>query len=126
MLYVFYEQPKKYKFSFEEWDKVEEDNKNKELENKKARLQNRKIKIKKEKNKRDYKINTKIRPVIFKRDNHRCVKCGSTENITIHHKLRKGKGGDDSEKNLMTLCYKCHAEEHKNEPIYNAMIKHCS
>jgi 5-methylcytosine-specific restriction endonuclease McrA len=62
-----------------------------------------------------------VRPHILERDNFKCVKCGSTENITIHHKVEISQGGSDSEDNLITLCYKCHAFEHRNESIYKAM-----
>ena len=39
------------------------------------------------------------------RDNYRCVVCGSTERLEVHH--LKPTGGNQSD-NLQTLCHKCH------------------
>ena len=39
-----------------------------------------------------------------------CEKCGSTSNLRLHHK--EYENSLDTEK-LMTLCQKCHMEEHK-------------
>jgi group II intron reverse transcriptase/maturase len=43
------------------------------------------------------------------RDNFRCVRCGSTEKLHVHHK--KGTKSH-SHKNLETLCLDCHKTEH--------------
>jgi 5-methylcytosine-specific restriction endonuclease McrA len=63
----------------------------------------------------------KIREEILKRDNYKCVQCGSDEMINVHHIEEKSKGGNNSKDNLETLCYKCHMEKHKEEPVYNLM-----
>lgn len=120
MLYVFYSQPQNYNFSFEEWDKSISKNESKVQESN-TNIKKKDNHSRKDKLKRQYKIRKYIRPHILKRDNYKCVKCGSSENITIHHKIEISQGGNDSEENLITLCYKCHALEHKNEQIYNAM-----
>lgn len=39
-----------------------------------------------------------------------CAKCGSSENIEIHHMIPLFLGGDTSEFNCIALCRKCHRE----------------
>ena len=51
------------------------------------------------------------RPIIINRDNNQCKKCGSKENIRVHH--INGDKRDQSFNNLITLCAKCHSGEHK-------------
>ncbi len=58
-------------------------------------------------------INEKIRLQVFKRDNYACVICGknpaNNRGVILHldHKIPFSKGGDNSLKNLRTLCSKC-------------------
>jgi 5-methylcytosine-specific restriction endonuclease McrA len=47
----------------------------------------------------------KLRPAILKRDNHKCLKCGSPHRLNVHHVNRVD---DNKPDNLQTLCYKCH------------------
>lgn len=42
----------------------------------------------------------------------KCEKCGSTENLTIHHVIPLSKNVIISEKNCSTLCRKCHDKVH--------------
>ena len=49
---------------------------------------------------------------VLERDGWRCQKCGSIENLQIHHKIRRSQQGNDSLENLVTLCAYCHMEEH--------------
>lgn len=50
------------------------------------------------------------------RDGQKCVRCGSTENLVVHHKDGSRKLGldkmDNSLENLLTVCKPCHAKEH--------------
>lgn len=57
---------------------------------------------------------------ILKRDGHKCVYCGSIENLQIHHKIPVSKGGNNSDKNLETICVDCHVIRH---PEYAHLIK---
>jgi len=45
----------------------------------------------------------------------RCEWCGTTENITIDHKLPKSQGGSNKQNNLRLLCRKCHNKRHKRD-----------
>lgn len=57
------------------------------------------------------------RDEILKRDNFKCVLCGSKENLEIHHKdgngsTKKTKAEKNNKlSNLQTLCTKCHHVE---------------
>lgn len=42
-----------------------------------------------------------------------CEKCGSTEDIQVHHIIPLSLDGTNDTSNLISLCYKCHKEEHK-------------
>mgnify|MGYP002152208539 CR=1 FL=1 len=47
------------------------------------------------------------RKLVFIRDNHRCVKCGSTKNLEIHHIVPHARGGSNRLENLQLLCQRC-------------------
>lgn len=64
----------------------------------------------------------KVRPLVLERDGFRCTKCGCTDNLHVHHIVEKSKGGSNALDNLITLCKECHAEEHKDEPVYKIMV----
>ena len=42
------------------------------------------------------------------RDNYRCVLCGSTYGIQVHHIVGRGVGGTSELNNLAVLCIECH------------------
>ena len=48
-----------------------------------------------------------IRKLVFIRDNHRCVKCGSTKNFELHHIIPHAMGGSSRLENLQLLCQRC-------------------
>jgi 5-methylcytosine-specific restriction endonuclease McrA len=49
---------------------------------------------------------------VLTRDNWRCQNCGRRQNLEVHHKEHRSRGGDDAEDNLITLCSTCHSLEH--------------
>jgi hypothetical protein len=51
-----------------------------------------------------------VRDYVIRRDNFKCVKCGSQSNLTVHHKDWIRTNNDPS--NLETLCRSCHPKEH--------------
>ncbi|MBE6331995.1 MAG: HNH endonuclease [Bacteroidales bacterium] len=64
---------------------------------------------------------------ILDRDGYKCVVCGSTENLTVHHKQyhvdkdgRKHVPWDYDDKYLVTLCNVCHRRGHAmyNVPVF--------
>lgn len=52
----------------------------------------------------------KARRAAFARDDHACVKCGSSEDLHAHHIQPRDQDGSDEVDNLMTLCGGCHLE----------------
>lgn len=49
---------------------------------------------------------------ILKRDCWRCQSCGSMQNLQVHHQRFRSQSGNDTEENLITLCDRCHDDEH--------------
>ena len=49
---------------------------------------------------------------VLERDQWKCQKCGSLENLQIHHKIKRSHQGNDALDNLVTLCAYCHMAEH--------------
>ena len=56
-----------------------------------------------------------LRQQVLTRDNWQCQNCGLGQNLEVHHKERRSKGGNDAEDNLITLCSACHAIEHSRK-----------
>lgn len=78
---------------------------------------------KKKRKKKHYNMAPETKEAVLKRDKWKCTKCGSKNDLQIHHKTYRSNGGTDELENLVTLCGFCHAEEHKGEPVYNIMIQ---
>jgi len=55
------------------------------------------------------KVTHKKRWQVIKRDNFRCVACGSSDNLVIDHKIPICKGGTSDNDNLQTLCFVCNS-----------------
>ena len=55
------------------------------------------------------------REKVIKRDRKRCLKCHNPSQLHVHHKIELKKGGSNSLDNLITLCNKCHLNEHKTK-----------
>lgn len=49
-----------------------------------------------------------VRQEVLMRDGYRCVKCGATTGLNVHHRRRKASGGSMHPENLITLCESCH------------------
>lgn len=57
----------------------------------------------------------KIRAIVFKRDDRKCVICGSKKDINAHHLYSRNSHPDliYVTENIVTLCKECHTEFHK-------------
>jgi 5-methylcytosine-specific restriction endonuclease McrA len=53
-----------------------------------------------------------LRRQVLRRDGWRCQSCGTMSNLEVHHKQFRSQSGNDSEENLITLCWTCHASVH--------------
>jgi len=57
-------------------------------------------------------IPSEIKKEVYKRDNRRCVKCGSKTNLHFDHDLPFSKGGTSlTSKNIKLLCMKCNLKK---------------
>jgi len=56
-----------------------------------------------------YIVPDKTRASVFKRDANKCLKCGTSEQLSIDHIQSLAKGGDNNINNLQTLCSKCNS-----------------
>jgi len=52
------------------------------------------------------------REIALTRDNRRCRKCGTEDNLHVHHLIPRHLEGSDDAENLITLCAGCHAAKH--------------
>ncbi len=58
------------------------------------------------------------RDAVLKRDDYRCVKCGSNRALVVHHKDGRGRGvkrPHNDRDNLETNCRACHINAHRRE-----------
>ncbi len=53
-------------------------------------------------------IRTQLDIEAEERDRHKCVGCGRTDGLEVHHKIE----GIEKLDNLITLCHACHKKEH--------------
>lgn len=52
-------------------------------------------------------VTTKIRNLVYERDNFQCVHCGTMSGLSLQHRAGKGMGGSklmDGPENLATMC----------------------
>lgn len=52
-------------------------------------------------------IDQRIRILVYKRDNFRCIWCGSSSRLELDHRVPWSAGGADTIDNLRTLCHDC-------------------
>lgn len=53
---------------------------------------------------------------VYRRDNHKCIYCGSPNNLTLDHVLPKSRGGKNTWKNLVACCFNCNTEKGDKTP----------
>ncbi|MCX6162079.1 MAG: HNH endonuclease [Ignavibacteriae bacterium] len=63
---------------------------------------------------------------ILRRDNHRCLYCGSTVNLTVDHVIPKSRGGEETWENLVTACIKCNNKKGNRDPEEAKMQLHAT
>ena len=58
-----------------------------------------------------YDVPNELRAAIFQRDGNACLKCGSTESLSIDHITPRARGGDNAPTNLQALCKRCNSSK---------------
>lgn len=56
-------------------------------------------------------IQVRVQREVWRRDEGKCVKCGSNENLEYDHMIPFSKGGSSTARNLQLLCEKCNREK---------------
>ena len=64
-----------------------------------------------------YNMNIELPRPLLKRqrlalDNYQCTECGAKQNLTIHHRVPKKRGGLDTLGNTIIKCMGCHIKIH--------------
>jgi len=65
-------------------------------------------------NNRREPIPDSVKMLVYSRDNGKCVKCGSEQNLEYDHIIPVSKGGSNTEKNLQLLCATCNRSKGGN------------
>ena len=55
-------------------------------------------------------ITKKVKDIVWERDNHQCIICGSCYAMPNSHYIRRSQGGLGIEENIVTMCQRCHTE----------------
>lgn len=53
-------------------------------------------------------ISKRVKDIVWSRDRHRCIRCGSIYAMPNAHYIPRSKGGLGIERNIVTLCMQCH------------------
>lgn len=58
-------------------------------------------------------ISPELKPIVWERDNYCCIICGQPvpKSCANAHYINRSQGGMGIEKNIVTLCPKCHFED---------------
>lgn len=56
-------------------------------------------------------IPEEVRHEVWRRDQGKCIKCGSSEKLEFDHIIPFSKGGSDSARNIQLLCERCNREK---------------
>lgn len=56
----------------------------------------------------------RVRREVWRRDEGKCVKCGSRERLELDHIIPFSKGGSNTARNIELLCEKCNREKRDN------------
>ena len=53
-------------------------------------------------------ITKKVKDIVWERDNHRCIICGSGFAFPNSHYIRRSQNGRGIPENIVTMCQRCH------------------
>lgn len=58
---------------------------------------------------------------VFNRDGWHCRHCNRGDTLDPHHVIYRSAGGEDVLTNLLTLCRKCHDDEHAGRLVIEVL-----
>ncbi|OGQ94556.1 MAG: hypothetical protein A2521_05150 [Deltaproteobacteria bacterium RIFOXYD12_FULL_57_12] len=64
-----------------------------------------------EQNASDRYVPSNVKIAVWRRDNGKCVGCGSQEKLEYDHIIPVSKGGSNTERNIQLLCEKCNRQK---------------
>ena len=73
----------------------------------------------------------KVRAAVLQRDGHKCLLCGTQEDLVVNHILSVNRGGTSEADNLQTLCGSCYRSTKGNsevdfrKPYEKKWCEHC-
>ena len=53
-------------------------------------------------------ITKKVKDLVWERDGHKCIICGSPYAMPNSHYIRRSQNGLGIEENIVTMCQRCH------------------
>lgn len=56
-------------------------------------------------------ISDELRLAVYERDGYNCLHCGTNENLSLDHIHPYSRGGEDTLRNLQTLCRSCNSRK---------------
>lgn len=70
------------------------------------------------------KISKSVRKIVYDRDGRLCTYCGSSERLSIDHRIPRSRGGSDDIDNLTTACCSCNSRKStRTEQEYRAILE---
>lgn len=70
-------------------------------------------------------ISAAVKQKVWERDGRRCIVCGNPQAMPTAHFISRAKGGLGVERNIVTLCLKCHREydQTTKRPFYREYVR---
>ncbi len=65
----------------------------------------------------------RLRAVVFARDHHRCLDCGSTEDLTLDYLIPLQDGGTMTENNAATRCRPCNSSAGRRPRLFDVAAR---
>ena len=53
-------------------------------------------------------ITKRVKDIVWERDNHQCIICGSPYAMPNSHFIRRSQNGKGIPENIVTMCQRCH------------------
>jgi 5-methylcytosine-specific restriction endonuclease McrA len=67
-------------------------------------------------------LSQEVKMLVWKRDEGKCVECGSKRKLEFDHIIPFSKGGSNTARNIQILCEKCNRSKSDNLKVLSAML----